>query len=201
MHTGVVVGKQISQQYYGQAQKKSYYLGCSTGGRQGFKAVQTYPEDFDGVVAGAPAIDFIALTSWQATPNIIFGASSSPTFIPKGKLWSLIHQEILSQCDALDGAIDGIIEDPTLCQFRPEALLCVQGNTNSSACLTSPQVAALRQIYTDYYGLDGELIYPRMQPGSELSSEGEYYTSGPFPYAVGYYRYVVYSKALTAVQN
>jgi len=52
MHTGAVIGKQLTKLYYGTAHKKSYYLGCSTGGRQGFKAVQTYPEDFDGVVAG-----------------------------------------------------------------------------------------------------------------------------------------------------
>jgi feruloyl esterase len=56
MHTGVVVGKAITKQYYGTAHKKSYYLGCSTGGRQGFKAVQTYPNDFDGVVAGSPVL-------------------------------------------------------------------------------------------------------------------------------------------------
>jgi feruloyl esterase len=54
MHTGVVVGKEVTKQYYGTAHKKSYYLSCSTGGRQGFKAVQSYPDDFDGVVAGAP---------------------------------------------------------------------------------------------------------------------------------------------------
>ena len=54
LHTGVVVGKDITQQYYGQAHNKSYYLGCSTGGRQGFEAVQNYPDDFDGVIAGAP---------------------------------------------------------------------------------------------------------------------------------------------------
>lgn len=67
MHTGVAVGKQITQEYYGEAHKKSYYLGCSTGGRQGFKAVQSYPDDFDGVVAGAPAIDMAYLTSWSAS--------------------------------------------------------------------------------------------------------------------------------------
>ena len=54
LHTGVVVGKEITKQYYGKPHNKSYYLGCSTGGRQGFKAVQSYPDDFDGVVAGAP---------------------------------------------------------------------------------------------------------------------------------------------------
>lgn len=54
LHTGVVIGKEVTKQYYGAAHKKSYYLGCSTGGRQGFKAVQSYPDDFDGVLAGAP---------------------------------------------------------------------------------------------------------------------------------------------------
>jgi len=67
MHTGVVVGKEITKQYYGEAYTKSYYLGCSTGGRQGFKAVQSYPDDFDGVVAGAPALDFASLTSWSSS--------------------------------------------------------------------------------------------------------------------------------------
>lgn len=67
MHTGVVVGKEITNQYYNQTYKKSYYLGCSTGGRQGFKAVQSYPDDFDGVVAGAPALDFAYLSAWSAT--------------------------------------------------------------------------------------------------------------------------------------
>ncbi|KAF1954184.1 tannase-domain-containing protein [Byssothecium circinans] len=66
VHTGVVAGKQISQTFYGKNHTKSYYLGCSTGGRQGFKSVQSFPEDFDGVVAGAPAFAFNNLTSWSA---------------------------------------------------------------------------------------------------------------------------------------
>jgi feruloyl esterase len=64
MHTGVVIGKQLTKLYYGTVHKKSYYLGCSTGGRQGFKAVQTYPEDFDGVVAGAPVSHFSQIKVW-----------------------------------------------------------------------------------------------------------------------------------------
>ena len=194
MHTGVVVGKQITKKYYGEAHKKSYYLGCSTGGRQGFKAVQSYPEDFDGVVAGAPALDFAYLTSWSATFYKIFGDPGSPTYIPAGALWSLIHAEILSQCDSIDGAIDGIVEDPMLCQFRPEALLCAPGIKNSTTCLTSAQVGAVKEAFADYYGIDGQLIYPRMQPGSEKVAQFIYYTAGPFPYSADWFRYVVYSK-------
>ncbi|OBT76824.1 hypothetical protein VF21_04486 [Pseudogymnoascus sp. 05NY08] len=193
LHTGVVVGKEITKHYYGKDYHKSYYLGCSTGGRQGFKAVQSYPDDFDGVVAGAPALDFAYLTSWSASFYKIFGDASDPTYVPAGALWALIHQEIMSQCDAIDGVVDGIIEDPTLCQFRPEALQCPLDTTNSTTCLTSAQVGAVRAAFTDYYGVDGQLIYPRMQPGSEETSQYVYYTSGPFSYSVDWFRYVVYN--------
>jgi feruloyl esterase len=134
-----------------------------------------------------------SLTSWSATFYRIFGNPNDPTYIPAGALWSLIHQEVLKQCDGIDGAVDGIIEDPLLCQFRPEALQCAPGVTNSSSCLTSAQVGAVRAAFTDFYGVDGKLIYPRMQPGSELTAQYVYYTSGPFPYSVDWFRYVVYS--------
>ena len=194
MHTGVVVGKQITEKYYGECYTKSYYLGCSTGGRQGFKEVQTYPEDFDGVVAGAPALDFVYLTSWSATFYKIFGNPGSATFVAPGALWALIHKEILNQCDAIDGALDGIVEDPMLCHFRPEALLCAPGTNSSSTCLTTAQVLAVREAFTDYYGVDGKLIFPRMQPGSEIVAQDVYYTTGAFPYSVDWFRYVVFSK-------
>jgi feruloyl esterase len=99
----------------------------------------------------------------------------------------------LNQCDSIDGVVDGIIEDPTLCQFRPEALLCASNSTNTTSCLTSDQVRAVRIVFEDYYGVDGSLIYPRMQPGSEEEAQFVYYTSGPFPYSTDWFRYVVYS--------
>jgi feruloyl esterase len=194
LHTGVVVGKEITKKYYGEAHKKSYYLGCSTGGRQGFTAVQSYPDDFDGVVAGAPAIDFANAISGGATFYTIFGNPGDPTYVPAGALWALIHSEVLNQCDAIDGAVDGIIEDPMLCEFRPEALQCPPGVINSTTCLTSAQVVAVRTAFADYYGLDGQLIFPRMQPGSETLSQYTFYTNGPFQYAVDWFRYVVYSE-------
>jgi feruloyl esterase len=193
IHLGVVIGKQITAQYYGSPHTKSYYLGCSTGGRQGFKSVQTYPEDFDGVVAGAPAFAFTNLTSWSATFYKIFGANSSaPTFIPAGKLWTVIHNEVLKQCDGLDGVVDGILEDPSLCQFRPEALIC-GSKGNGTDCLSPAQAGAVREALSDYYGVDGSLIYPGMQPGSEIFASRLLYSGGPFPYSVDWFRYVVYS--------
>ncbi|KAH8667517.1 putative feruloyl esterase [Tricladium varicosporioides] len=193
MHTGVVVGKQITKQYYGTAHTKSYYLGCSTGGRQGFKAVQSYPNDFDGVVAGAPAMAFPNLTSWSGHFFPIFGSNTSATYIPAGAKWALIHNEILNQCDGIDGVVDGIIEDPALCYFRPEALLCPSNSTSTTACLTSPQVGAVKQVFEGYYGENGQLIYPRMEPGGELIAQAVLYTNGAFPYTTDWFRYVVYN--------
>jgi feruloyl esterase len=136
----------------------------------------------------------INLLSWGTSFYKIFGNPGDPTYVPAGILWALIHSEILKQCDDIDGAIDGIIEDPMLCQFRPEALQCPPGTTNSTTCRTSAQVVAVRAAFTDYYGQDSQLIFPRIQPGSEAISQYTYYTIGPFQYAVDYFRYVVYSE-------
>lgn len=191
VHMGVVVGKQISELYYGTTHKKSYYLGCSTGGRQGLKSVQDFPEDFDGVVAGAPATAFNNLTSWSGHFYTLTGPNGSDTWLSTD-LWAVVHTEILKQCDGLDGAVDGIIEDPLVCHFRPETLLCASGNTSS--CLTSTQVQTVRGIFSDYIGVNGSLVYPRMQPGSELLASVILYAGSPFPYTTDWFRYVIYSE-------
>ncbi|KNG88563.1 feruloyl esterase B-1 [Aspergillus nomiae NRRL 13137] len=193
LHTGVVVGKELTQSFYPQGYKKSYYLGCSTGGRQGWKSVHRFPDDFDGVVAGAPAFDFVNLTSWGARFLTLTGNSSAATFVTKTQ-WSTVHEEILRQCDSLDGAVDGVIEDPDLCQPIIETLICnaTQAST-SGTCLTGAQVETVNGVFSPTYGVDGSLVYPRMQPGSELGASSIYYSGTPFSYAEDWYRYVVYN--------
>lgn len=184
VHTGAVVGKQITKAFFGGKRNlKSYYLGCSTGGREGFKEAQDFPEDFDGIVAGAPAFDFNHLNAFSDHFFGILGTNTSATFVTPA-MWAVIHTEVLKQCDGIDGAVDGIIEDPELCYFRPEALLCPANQTmNSTSCLTSIQAAAVRRVYEPYYGQDGQLVYPRMQPGGELISAGLLYSGTDFIYA------------------
>jgi len=173
----VAAGKDLVKSFYSKPQTKSYYIGCSTGGRQGMKSAQDYPEDFDGILAGAPAIAFNNLTSWQGYPLTLTGPNTSSGLISEA-MWDAIHNEILDQCDKLDGAKDGIIEDPDLCQVRAEALIC--GKQNTTNCLSPAQVDVVNKIYTDLYGPSGSLIFPRKNPGSELGDYALYYAGQPF---------------------
>ncbi|KAJ7917031.1 tannase and feruloyl esterase [Mycena leptocephala] len=181
IHTEAVVGKQIVEAYYGRPHDKSYYLGCSTGGRQGTQTALKYPEDFDGIIAGASATNFNRLLHWSGMMARAIGAphaASSPAFIP-AKLWKLVAAEVLAQCDELDGVRDGIITEPDTCNFRPEALLCPSGSSSNKTCLTPPQVAALHKIYAPLYDA-GELLYSRSDPGSEGLHLGAIF-NGDFP--------------------
>lgn len=182
LHVSVTIGKELVKQFYDKLHNKSYYLGCSLGGRQGIKAAEKFPDDFDGIVAGAPALDFNNLASWRASFFPITGAIGSPNFISASTWTSLIHDEILRQCDGLDGVIDGIMEDPNLCDFHPETLFCANVNSTGN-CLTSIQVEMVRKIFSPLYGEDGNLIYPAMQPGSEIMAVNKLYAGKPFSYS------------------
>ncbi|KAF2200641.1 tannase and feruloyl esterase [Delitschia confertaspora ATCC 74209] len=190
VRTGVIVGKQISKAFYRKEHKKSYYLGCSTGGREGFKQAQDAPELFDGIVAGAPALAFNNLTSWSGHFYTLTGNSSSPNFVP-ANIWPVIHQDILRQCDALDHYVDGILEDPSLCNYTSKELLC--GSTSNATCLTPAQSLTVDKIFQPLKGLNGSLVYPRMQPGSETLASFLLYNGSPFPYTTDWFRYAIYN--------
>ncbi|KAL2821297.1 Tannase/feruloyl esterase [Aspergillus cavernicola] len=192
LRVGVVVGKQVSRAFYGKYHTKSYYLGCSTGGRQGFKEAQMFPDDFDGIVAGALAFSFNNLTSWSCHFYPLTGPEGSPTFVPLS-MWSRIHEDILNQCDGIDGVQDGIIESPDLCNYNPNHLICAQGQTNQSNCLTPQQAETVNSIFSPLLGIDGSLVYPRMQPGSEMLGAAQgYYSGTPFG-AADWFRYAIFN--------
>jgi len=138
-----------------------------------------YPGDFDGIVAGAPALQFNNLSSWSANFYKLTGDVNSTSFIPFS-LWPFIYADVLRQCDGLDGAVDGIIEDPELCNYRPETLICGAKNTTAGVnCLTPTQVETVRGIFSPVYGTNGTLVFPAMQPGSEVNGvQYIYYTVG-----------------------
>ncbi|ORY01583.1 feruloyl esteras-like protein B [Clohesyomyces aquaticus] len=190
VHTGVLVGKNITKTLYGKPHSKSYYLGCSTGGREGFKSAQEFPEDFDGIVAGAPAFAFNNLTSWSGHFYPLTGPPGSPAFVPTA-MWPVIHQDILRQCDMLDGYADGILEDPSLCKYDSKGLIC--NATLTTNCLTPTQSQTVQKIFSPLLTTDGSLVYPRIQPGSELADAYIIYGGQSFPYSDDWFRYAIYN--------
>ena len=117
-HEMTVKAKAVIQAFYGSAPRLSYWNGCSTGGRQGLKEAQKFPDDYDAVIAGAPA-NRTAISLWIAAAVLKDPAS----YIPSSK-YPIIHQAALAACDARDGLKDGLIDDPTKCNFDPKVLLC-----------------------------------------------------------------------------
>ncbi|KLU84443.1 feruloyl esterase B [Magnaporthiopsis poae ATCC 64411] len=192
VHGGVVLGKQLVADFYGRPHAKNYYLGCSTGGRQGFRMAQDFPGDFDGIVAGAPAFAFNNLTSWSGYFYTVAGKPGSPEFL-KMDQWAAVHADIVATCDGLDGAVDGIIEDPDRCFYRPENLICGSPRANPATCLTGRQAETVRKVFSPIYGLSGNLVYPQLQYGADFPSfAGIYLTGQPFVYSAEWFRYVVY---------
>ncbi|KAK7927288.1 hypothetical protein PG985_004286 [Apiospora marii] len=190
IETGVVVGKDVSKAFYGKAHTKSYYLGCSTGGRQGMKMVQDFPDLFDGVSAGAPAMNFNNLNTWSAHFLPVTGSNTSDTFVSQD-LWNVVHKDMLSQCDALDGNIDGILEAPDLCRYKADGLLCGNGAAPAGACLTDKQVNTVNTIFSDMKAPNGTVLYPRMQPGSEAAGAFNSYYNGQPSDKADWIKYVV----------
>ncbi|KAF3905675.1 Tannase [Orbilia brochopaga] len=187
--TATNLGKQATAHFYQTDIKKSYYLGCSTGGRQGLKAAQQFPQEFDGIVVGAPANNLNNLFNWQAHEYKLIGKPGDPTYLNKDQ-WAVVGNLILEQCDGLDGVMDRVIEDPMKCIPRPEAAMCRPDQTwDSHKCLTSAQVEAVRQAYEPFYGNNGKFVYHRMTPGGEVDPI-RLATSG---YIWDWIKYAVYS--------
>lgn len=193
--TSSTVGKEVTDQFYDEPHKKAYYLGCSTGGRMGFKMAQDFPEIFDGIVAGAPAVNFQGLMSWSGTFHTIM-KRAGPDGVPPRSTWSAIDAELLAQCDHLDGASDGIIEDPSLCNFELEPLICGPGEDKDPdpSCITGKQADTVRQFLAPVDGLNGRFIYPRMEPATGfLEFIVNSYEAEQFLYTDHWFKYALYN--------
>jgi feruloyl esterase len=189
VHEMTVMAKALVRGYYGAAAKTSYWDGCSTGGRQGLMEAQRYPDDYDGIVAGAPAnymSHLLTASIWAAHATLKDPAS----YIPPAK-YAAIHKAALDACDALDGVTDGFIGDPTRCRFDPKAILC--RGADALTCLTAAQVEAARKIYAPAKNpRTGVEIFPGLEPGSELGWAGLAGGPAPLSIAADYFKYVVF---------
>jgi feruloyl esterase len=157
-------GKRVAAAYYGARPVRSYYQGCSTGGRQGLILAQRFPDDFDGIVAGAPVLNFSGTMTGYAC--IAQALNSAP--LPYAKL-STLADTIYALCDSKDGLKDGLIEDPRRCDFRPARDLprCA-GETDNTSCFTVAQIGTLEKIYGDVQS-QGQRIFPGWPVGAEIA--------------------------------
>jgi hypothetical protein len=164
VHETSVDAKAIVQAFYGRDLARSYFVGCSDGGREALMEAQRYPHDFIGIVAGAPANDWTHLLAGAIwTEQALLNDPTS--YVPPAKL-PVLQNAAVAACDSIDGVKDGIIADPRRCHFDPGVVQCK--DADGPECLTAPQVTAVRKIYGGPKNpRTGEQISPGYSPGAE----------------------------------
>jgi hypothetical protein len=199
IHEMTLKGKAIMHAFYGDSPRHSYFSSCSDGGREALMEAQRFPEDYDGILAGAPANFWTRLLlggMWTEEALTVDPAG----YIPAAKLPAL-SATVLAACDAQDGLADGILDDPRQCHFDPATLVCREADSNS--CLTPPQADALKKIYAGPHDSAGHQLFPGYLPGGELGPGGwALWITGQAPgrslmsfFGVGYFSQMVYEKA------
>src|SRR5580692_5587159 len=164
LHVTAETAKLMARTYYGAGPSKSYYDGCSQGGRQGLILAQRFPNDFDGIIAGAPALNntgtMLTRAYWMQ------GLAANP--FPAAKL-GLLANRVYEQCDAKDGLKDGLIDDPRRCDFKPARdLPRCEGAKDDATCFTGAQISALERIYGDVVS-QGKRVFPGWPVGAEVA--------------------------------
>jgi feruloyl esterase len=188
VHEMTVQAKAIINSFYGNAPKYSYFSSCSAGGREAMKAAQMYPDDFDGIVAGSPGLDWTSRAA-QAVRIDQMVLKDPSAKIPTAKL-QLLHTAALNACDALDGVKDDIIENPKVCKFDPGVLACKASDDGS--CLTASQVELARAIYTSPLNPKTKREITGLYPGSELSWTDTGWSAPSRSTGLDQFRYIVY---------
>jgi feruloyl esterase len=172
-HVTALVAKALISAFYGQGPRYSYFSGCSDGGREGLVEAERFPNDFNGIAAGAPAMNFQVQNSfyhaWQFRSNT---AADGKHILLADKL-PVLHRAALAACDALDGLKDGLISEPRACHFDPGVAQCPTGAADTRDCLTPAEVAAARKLYAGPKDAAGHrFTIGGPQPGSELAWSG-----------------------------
>jgi pimeloyl-ACP methyl ester carboxylesterase len=208
-HITTLAAKKLIKAYYGQAQKYSYFVGCSDGGREGLMAAQRYPADYNGIVAGAPAAHFQIQNSvyhgWNVVSNSSTGNSSGNAILYADKI-AVLHKAVLKACADTP---DGLISDPRACNFEPASIACPVGATDTSNCLSSAEVDAAGKIYG---GPVDAITRERMQAGRPLfGSEANWpgveapsastSTGAPVPVSSGLFSYNIVTGAYKLIFN
>lgn len=165
-HEMTVVAKQLVKAYYMRDAAKAYFTGCSTGGEQALSEAQRFPDDYDGIVGGAPANDRTGVHEsllWNfVQPRLTAEASLRPQQV------KAISNAVLRACDASDGVEDGIVVDPHACTFSPETLTC--DNALTEGCLPLAQLQTVKNLYSGPINAHTQRsAYPGLERGSETA--------------------------------
>lgn len=183
VHELTVAGKAITAAYFGKTPAKAYWYGCSTGGRQGLKEAQRYPEDYDAIIAGAPANNWSPLMALSIlTQNNLSG----PEALGLDKL-ALLKEAAIAACDAQDGVQDRVIAELRSCRFGPASLTCRAGATQQ--CLSEAEVAAAQRIYRGVVDGAGRTRIPGTGPAGEPAWAS--YATPQFSIGSNYFRNVI----------
>ena len=163
VHLTTLTAKTLIESYYGKVARFSYFMGCSTGGRQGMVSTQRFPSDYDGVIAGAPVFDFTGLLlQLRQAVEALEKIEITPARL------EILGEAIYRQCDKTDGLADGVIEDPRQCDFDPAEQLprCGAGGRRDG-CFTDVQVEGLKRLYGPLV-VSGKRIHPGIPLGAEI---------------------------------
>ncbi|MBN1237402.1 MAG: tannase/feruloyl esterase family alpha/beta hydrolase [Gammaproteobacteria bacterium] len=182
VHLTANASKAVVRQYYGEPQRYAYFDGCSTGGRQGLKEAQRFPNDFDGIVAGAPVHDYQVtnITNlWMVkrmfeddfAGNLAYDSDGDgvPDDLTK---WEILRDAVMAVCDGDDGIEDALISDPESCGFEPRQHLAARtcpAGTDAADCFTEAQIRAIEDLYRGPYDSRGEQVGGGMNHGSEFA--------------------------------
>ncbi len=170
--------KKLVKAYYGQPAKRTYWSGCSQGGREGHIALQSIPEEYDGIAAGAAALYWMRFQMAQAWSGVVI----KDKLRSKGKDFTVaqieqtVKQEVAA-CDAVDGVNDGVLADPRQCHWSARAAVCGVKGASNDTCLDADQADAFDLIRRGPRNHLGKMIWFPWEPGTTFSNQSDYLLS------------------------
>jgi len=182
-------GLRLAKTYYGVAPLRKYWMGCSTGGRQGHYQAQNFPDAYDGILAGAPAFNWDRFIPAELWPQIVMNQELGAP-ISSAKL-TAVSNAAIAACDAIDGVTDGVIEDPRRCKYDAKSFICAGGPGDPSSCLTAAEAVIVNKIWdgpvtTPSHHRDSGKAWYGLERGAQLTALAG---GSPFPIAVDHYKF------------
>jgi feruloyl esterase len=189
VHEMTMASKKILAAYYDNGPTHSYFNGCSAGGRQALKEAQRFPTDFDGIIAGAPGLDWTGRAAQAVRAMKALDTNEAARLSPPHT--QLLHRAVVNACDALDGVKDGLIANPAQCRFDPAGLQCT--DAGEAACLTPAQVGTARLLYSAVVNPKTKRETAGLAPGSELGWTLSGWTASARATGLDQFRFLVFN--------